>query len=67
MWASMPAALKEVMSSLELMTGDPNCEVLRCGKERVRWYTVTDFKGCARKDGETFNYRGKASPAADGT
>lgn len=59
-WASTPATLKEVMSSLKMMTGDTNAEVFRCGKEGVKWYTVNDFKGCALRDGETFNYRGKA-------
>jgi hypothetical protein len=66
-WASMPATLKEVMSSLKLMTGDPNSEVFRCGNEGVRWYTVNDFKGCALKDGETFDYRGKAYTNTDKT
>lgn len=59
-WASAPATLKEVMASLKLSSGDPDAEVFRCGKEGVRWYTVNDFKGCALRDGETFDYRGKA-------
>ena len=66
-WASAPATLKEVMSNLELMTGDPNSDVFRCGKEGVRWYTVNDFKGCALKNGETFKYRGKAYTNTDTT
>ena len=66
-WASAPATLKEVMSNLELMTGDPNSDVFRCGKEGVRWYTVIDFKGCALKNGETFKYRGKAYTNTDTT
>ena len=63
----MAVLLKEVMSSLELMTGDPNSEVFRCGQEGVRWCTVNDFKGCALKNGETFKYRGKAYTNTDTT
>ena len=57
--ASMPSVLKEVMSSLKLMTGDPNSEVYRCGPKGVKWFTVNEWKGCTLKDGETFTYRSK--------
>lgn len=66
-WASAPAVLKEVMSSLKLSTGDPDSEVFRCGKEGVKWYTVNDFRGCALKDGKTFEYRGKSYTNTDDT
>jgi hypothetical protein len=58
--ASMPSVLKEVMAELKLMTGDPNSEVFRCGAEGVKWFTVNDWKGCALKDNQTFQYRGKS-------
>ena len=30
----------------------------------IKWYTVNNFKGCALKDGKTYDYRGKKYKAS---
>lgn len=63
-WNQAADFLTEVyMPTLQVQGKNGDADMYYCDKG-IKWYTVNNFKGCALKDGKTYDYRGKKYKAS---